>query len=194
MPHKNNTLAVLGGSFNPVHFGHLAIAESARIELGYETVLFVPSSIPAHKSGDAQEAGCHRIAMIEIAVSGKEYISIETCEIDRGGVSYTIETIDYIKRHYAIHGSPGLIIGDDLIDGFHKWKHVDELTKKVDIVVAHRITGDKLNFDVEHTYLKNPIIKASSTDIRELLKNGKDVDAYLPQGVIKYIEEYGLYK
>lgn len=194
MTSKSNTIAVLGGFFNPIHYGHISIARSAKTELGYDIILFVPSSIPAHKDADPQTAPGDRIAMIELAVGDIDYIRIETCEIERGGISYTIDTINYLTRHYSISGKPGLIIGDDLIEGFHKWRFVDTLVTQVDLIIARRDCSKRIDFGIEHTYLNNPLIDAASSDIRAKMKRGENVEKYLPQSVIRYIETHGLYR
>ncbi|MBN1686416.1 MAG: nicotinate (nicotinamide) nucleotide adenylyltransferase [Spirochaetales bacterium] len=190
----SKTIAVLGGSFNPIHYGHISIARCVKSELGYDIILFVPSAVPAHKSADIRTAAEDRIAMIELAVGDKDYIRIETCEIERGGVSYTIETIDYINKHYAVRGKPGLIIGDDLIDGFHKWKSVDTLVEMVDLIVARRSSRAKKDFSVNHRYLNNPLIEAASRNIRFKVKEGESIERYVPHSVASYIEAHGLYR
>ena len=110
MQTKGKTIAILGGAFNPIHFGHLAIAKAASTTFGYDTVLFVPSSISAHKEADPNTRDEHRVAMMKLAIDGIEYIQPELCEIERGGVSYTIETVEYVEQTYLYEGKPGLII------------------------------------------------------------------------------------
>lgn len=191
---KPNTLALLGGAFNPVHFGHLAIAEAAHLELGYTLILFIPSSIPAHKEADLDTPPADRVAMTELAVSDIDYICVETCEIERGGVSYTIDTLDYIKSNYDFEGKPGLIIGDDLVEGFHTWKDAGAVAGQVDLIIARRDTGRKKELEFEHQYLNNQVIDAASSDIREMVRNGDSIDGYVPESVKRYIDQHKLYR
>ena len=191
---KYSSIAILGGTFNPIHYGHMALAKEVKTKLGYEVILFIPASIPAHKEFDNQTTADHRIKMIELAVGNTEYIRIDTCEIERGGVSYSIDTVEYLKKHYAFDGKPGLIIGDDLIDGFYMWKQVDVLTGQVNLIVAHRTSSEKLRFDADHTYLDNQIISVSSSDIRSMIRRGENIDNYLPESVVCYIEKHRLYR
>jgi nicotinate-nucleotide adenylyltransferase len=191
---RDNTIAILGGAFNPIHFGHLAIAEAANKKIGYDTVLFVPSSIPAHKEADPDTADKHRIAMMELAVSGIGYIRTDLCEIERGGVSYTIETVEYIESSYIFEGKLGLIIGDDLLTGFHKWKRLDELIERVDLIVAARFPDADRAFDYVHMRLDNPLVDVASREIRNKVRSRENIDTYVPKEVIRYIDEHRLYQ
>jgi nicotinate-nucleotide adenylyltransferase len=191
---RRNSLAILGGAFNPIHFGHLSIAKAAREQLGYSRILFIPSCIPAHKRADLQTSPADRVALIRLAIEKIPYIGLEICEIARGGVSYTIDTLEYVEEHYEFEGKPGLIIGDDLVDGFHTWKMADEISRQTDLIVARRNTAARKSFSYDHIYLDNQIIDSASSDIRRMVRNGEDVTGYLPEKVIQYIEEHGLYR
>ncbi len=188
------SLAIFGGAFNPVHLGHVSIAESAKRELGYDTILFVPSSIPAHKEVDKSTAAADRIAMMELALNGIDYIKIDTCEVERGGVSYMIETVEYVGKHYHFTGKPGLIIGDDLLSGFHKWRRVGELIERVDLIIARRISSKVQDFGYAHTYLNNPIVEVASSDIRNMVANGESITGFVSKEVSRYIDEHRLYR
>ena len=194
MKTESGALAIFGGTFNPVHIGHISIAESAKRELGYDNILFIPSSIPAHKNADRETSAADRIAMIELAVSGIDYIHIETCEIERGGISYMIDTVDYLDAHYRFRGNPGLIIGDDLLEGFSKWRRVDELVKRVDLIIAKRIFVKEQVFNYPHTYLNNSLVKAASRDIRDKVANNECIDEYVPVEVSRFIARHRLYR
>ena len=194
METESNTLAIFGGTFNPVHLGHLTIAESAKREIGYHRILFIPSSIPAHKDADPFTSDGARIAMIELAIRDSDYVQIDTCEIERGGISYMIDTVDYVNANYNFAGKPGLIIGDDLLAGFHKWRRVDELVEMVDLIVARRFFAVDQEFCFKHTYLKNPMIEAASRDVRSMAARDEKIDGHVPKGVAGYIVEHHLYR
>jgi nicotinate-nucleotide adenylyltransferase len=191
---ESSTLAIFGGTFNPIHHGHISIAASAKHEFGYGRILFIPSSIPAHKEADPFTADNDRIAMMVSAIGEIDYIHIDTCEIDRGGISYMIDTVDYIDAHYDYTGRPGLIIGDDLLTGFHKWRRADELVERVDLIIARRTSVQEQEFSFPHRYLNNPIVNAASRDIRDFVAHGRCFNEYVPSGVSRYIDEHQLYR
>jgi nicotinate-nucleotide adenylyltransferase len=190
---RGNTVAVLGGTFNPVHNGHLAIARAAMNEMEYQTVIFVPAMIPVHKRPDTSTAACHRLAMLRIAAEEIAGVEVDDCEIRRGGYSYTIETIEHVYETYRFHGKPGLIIGDDLIRGFEDWRRVDELVDMVDLIVARRTRSSQKTFSFAHRYLHNAIEQVASSEIRDLVKKGNDVKNLVPPGVAEYIKRHDLY-
>ena len=118
-------LAMLGGSYNPIHVGHLLLADEVCHRLGYDKILFVPVNIPPHKELALGAASWQRLDMIELAISGNPHFVVETCELERGGISYTYDTLEYLGKKYAnkMEGKLGLIMGDDLVDGFEEWEH-----------------------------------------------------------------------
>ncbi len=194
MADKNRTIAVFGGTFNPVHFGHLDIAQSAKTELGYDLIVIVPALIPVHKNPDTTTSATDRLAMLRLAVAGMDHVAIDECEILRGGPSYTIDTVAHIYREYRFTGKPGLIIGDDLIDGFGAWKCVEKFVAEVDLVVARRMCAHKRVFPREHRYLRNELNSSASRDIRRFVREGVDIRQYVPLPVASYIESHGIYK
>lgn len=183
---------VIGGTYNPVHNGHLYIGEEIRKQLGYERILFVPSNIPPHKEADEKTPVIHRLKMLEYALE-KSSFQIEKCEIERGGTSYTVDTVNYLKNKYSITGKPALVIGDDLIAGFKRWYRWEELVSKVDIVVVHRNYKKRLEFEIPHRYIDNLLIPVSSRDIRERVGKGYAYRYLVPERVYEYIEKNKLY-
>ena len=184
---------IIGGTFNPIHNGHLYVSEELKIQMGYERIIFIPSNIPAHKSTSELVSTDHRIEMLKIALLDSTAL-IDLCEIDRGGVSYMIDTVKAVKRKYDVTGKLGLFIGDDLISGMKDWHDVEELLEAVDIVVAHRDSESKLETSLTHSYLDNVTIHISSSDIRKRIKTGKAFRYLLPEKVYNYILEKDLYK
>ena len=133
-------IAVLGGSFNPIHIGHLALADEVCSVLDYDRILFIPTCQAPHKeSRDAVRAE-DRLEMVRLACEGDERFEAESCEIDRGGVSYTWDTVAFLEEKYAgvLEGKIGLILGDDLLPGFRLWKHAEELARKCRLILARR--------------------------------------------------------
>ena len=185
-------IAVFGGTFNPIHCGHLFLAEQV-LHLGYERIIFVPSFRPAHKDIDTKDSPGLRLQMTRLACADREEFIVEDCEILRAGISYTIQTIEDLMKKYTISGKPGLIIGDDLVAGFDSWKMADVLRKTVRIIIAHRTTGERFPFDGDHLYIDNAILPLSSSDIRRRIVEGRAYRYLLPEVVYAFIRSRRLY-
>ena len=133
-------VAVLGGSFNPIHIGHLALADDVCKTFGYDKVLFIPALNPPHKEMNDAASAHDRLAMVQAACEGDGRFAAEGCELERGGVSYTYDTICYLEEKYRgqLEGKIGLIMGSDLLENFHLWHKAAELAEKCDLVLARR--------------------------------------------------------
>lgn len=185
-------LALLGGSFNPVHRGHVALAASVIELLSYDKILLIPARMSPHKREVDYISPEHRLRMLELAFAGKGWAEVSRCEIDRSGPSYTVDTIHYIYENYTFEGKPGLIVGDDWISGFSQWKYVDTIVKKTDLIVAKRDRGDEF-FSYACTFLQNPVVSVSSTEIRRCRREGLPINDYVSTDVADYMESHGLY-
>ena len=183
---------IIGGTFNPVHIGHMHTAEEAMKNFNAERVIFVPANIPAHKDGSRITDPGHRLSMLQLACRGSGFI-VETCEIDRGGVSYSIDTVLYLKEKYMLKDKPGLLIGDDLAAGFNKWKNTEQLAVEAEIIIAGRNFPDGFEFGYPYISLDNLLIDVSSSDIRERIGAGKACRYLMPDGVYEYIIANNLY-
>lgn len=186
-------LAVLGGSFDPVHIGHLSIAEETLTRFGYDRVLLVPTSISPLKRGVSSAPPEDRLAMLSAAILGDPRLAVEDCEILRGGVSYTIETIEDIDRRYRPEGKIAFILGEDLIPTFRSWRRVEDLVARVDLILAGREGAGQEAFEFPHRVLGNPPIRVSSTAIRRAVAEGGAWRYLVPRGVGDLIVERGLY-
>ena len=191
-------IAILGGSFNPVHNAHLALADAVHRALGYDRVLFVPASIPPHKELDSGATAEDRIAMLRLAIADASFLEVEDCEIVRGGISYTIDTVAYLEEKYRdrLEGKIALVIGEDLVAGFDTWKDAQILAERTDVIVARRpLEGDRpAKFPYRHTALENSLLPISSSGIREAVRLGKSWRYLVPDGVYRYIVEHILYE
>jgi nicotinate-nucleotide adenylyltransferase len=193
-------IAILGGTFNPVHNGHLDIAAEVKSRLGYDRIVFVPANIPAHKTLDRDVGASHRLKMLQLAVKGHPWFVVDDCELRRGGTSYTIDTVREIRESYPLEGKPGLIIGDDLAEDLGSWKDVDKLVELVDLIVAHRRTRKELHIDYPCRFVDNALSPVSSSQIREALRSdgasaGRDsARDRLPPAVYEYIQHHDLYR
>jgi nicotinate-nucleotide adenylyltransferase len=186
-------LLVLGGSFNPVHVGHLIMADEVRAEFGYDLVLLIPSLRPPHKALADEPGAEHRLAMLRLAVGDDPCFVVDDCEIRRGGTSYTIDTLIGLHERYEIEGKPGLLLGDDLVPGFPSWRDPARLAAAAELICTHRSTEEELPLPFPHRYAHNALIKVSSSMIRDCIALGKPFRRLLAPGVYRYIVENGLY-
>ena len=184
---------VLGGTFNPVHNGHLFIAEEVRSAFGYDTAIFVPSNQPVHKDPSPVLPAPHRLEMLRRAIAGNARFIVDEGEIERGGPSYSIDTVTSLIPRYGIEGEPGFVIGDDLVAGFPTWKDVDELVRIVDLIVARRILAGPVPLAHPHRTVMNTVLPISSSEIRRRIGEGRSVRYLLPDAVLDYIRDKTLY-
>lgn len=191
-------LAVLGGSFNPPHIGHLSLAEDVRIAFGYDKVLFIPVHVAPHKQLAFGATNEDRLEMILRSISDNEFFEVDDCEIKRGGISYTIDTLLMLKNTYrnVLEGKIGFIIGDDLAVDFPTWHCAEQITKEADLIIACRNYSDitKIDFPYEHKTILNNIISVSSSEIRQKIKTGKSYRYLVANSVYHYINERHLYE
>jgi nicotinate-nucleotide adenylyltransferase len=186
-------LLVFGGSFNPIHIGHLVLAEELRAEFGYDLALLVPSRRPPHKDLEDDPGPEARLAMLRAAAEGDPGLGVDDCELGREGPSYTIDTLADIARRYDFEGKPGLVLGDDLIPGFPSWRDPAGIAEAADIVCAHRSSAEELPMDFRHRYAHNSIVSISSSMVRERIGSGRPFRRLLDPAVYRFVVERGLY-
>jgi nicotinate-nucleotide adenylyltransferase len=187
------TSLVLGGTFNPVHCGHLFLALDARQSLGYDEVILVPALVPVHKDPSPVTAAEHRLAMLELAVQGLEGVRVDDLEVRRGGPSYSIDTVRELVSRRRIDGLPGFLLGDDLLAGFAAWKEPDALAREADLIVVRRSPGALPSFPWRHRLFTNTILPISSSEVRRRAAEGRTIRFLVPDGVAAYIEAHRLY-
>ena len=187
-------IAVFGGSFNPLHIGHIFIAKAVKEELGYEKIIFVPSNISSHKEDFSGISSFARLEMLEETLKEYNDFIVDRSDIERGGVSYSIDTINHIYKNYSFDGKPGFIIGDDLLKDFPTWKTADKLKGLIDLIVVMRIKNEKLDSNLPNYYINNTIMPVSSSDIRKRVKQGKTINDLVPESVRVKIIENGYYR
>jgi nicotinate-nucleotide adenylyltransferase len=186
-------LAILGGTFNPVHVGHLFLAEETCALLGYDRILFIPASIPVHKTMPIEVGARHRLRMLRLAVAGYRGFRVDDCELQRGGNSYMIDTLLYVLKRYRPEGRPGLLIGDDLVAGFSTWRQAPRLAELAELIVAHRATAGRVPMEYPCRYVENTLLPVSSSEVRRRLAEGLPVRNLVPARVLAYIRRHGLY-
>lgn len=190
---------IFGGAFNPVHNGHLALAEKYKKALSLDRIIFIPTANPPHKSSDGLIDGKHRINMLELCVGENELVS--DIEFMRDGKSYTYLTICELKEKHP-DDEFYLIVGADQFFYFEKWYKFEEILSSCTVVTAAREKNqyvEMLDFKAEHPKLSDVIVSEfdvidiSSSQIRDMIKNGDDVSCYIPESVNRYIKEHRLY-
>lgn len=189
---------IFGGTFNPVHIGHLINLEFARDHLMLDQVLLIPAKEPVHKAINDNISPSQRLEMLKLAIDGNSFFEASSLEIDRLEPSYTLYTIKDLKSVYP-DDEFFLIIGSDSFNELDTWKSYAEILKSINIAVMKRPGDPDLREDLTALsynviIVDNPLIEISSTHIRERIKSGKSIRYLVPGPVIEYIESRGLYK
>ncbi len=189
-------VGIFGGSFNPPHVAHLALAEAARDQGGLDRVVWIPAATPPHKQRQNLPAAEHRLAMTRLAVAGNGAFVVSDLEIERAGVSYTVDTVRALQAAYpdvAFH----LLLGGDSLAQFGAWVEPEEIARRVPLIVYPRPGADLSrvapSLMARVTLLDRPLLDPSSTALRGLLRAGRSVRYLVPDAVLAYIAEHGLY-
>lgn len=199
-------IGILGGSFNPVHSGHLVLAQDALEQFGLARVVFVPAAQPPHKPSPGLAPASDRLEMLRLAVSGDARFEVSDIELQRGGVSYTVDTLRQFREQRP--GAPlSFIIGGDTLRELHTWREIYTVLDLADLVTVARpgFRSDDLN---EATLrLRDPwprrlaanvatghLIEISSTDVRARVARGQSIRYLVPAAVEQYILSRALYR
>lgn len=196
-------IGIMGGTFNPIHLGHLVLSEYIREGLGLDKIIFIPTGNPPHKDKDEVIRSFDRKNMVELSIRDNPYFSISTIELDRKDKSYTIDTITGLKENYR-DDNLIMIIGSDSLFSIETWKSCPNLLKEISFVVADRVLREnksliqeikRLNkkYKSDIKYFDTPLIEISSTEIRDRLKRGESIKYLVKEDVNKYIYENNLY-
>ncbi len=198
-----NRLGIMGGTFDPIHYGHLVAAEMARSKFNLSKVLFIPSGTPPHKDRSDISAASLRYEMIERAIQDNPSFDISAIELERKGPSYTVDTLRVLRDLWPEHDLY-FITGSDVLREIFSWREVEEILLMTEFIGAARPGFDASDFllkvQQEHPetqgkihYLEVPALAISSTDIRTRVKDGQPIRYLLPEPVRLFIQEHGLY-
>lgn len=190
---------LFGGTFNPIHIGHLIIAEYFREEVKLDEVIFLPASVSPFKSDKKDILPAEeRLKLIEISIKNNPKFSVSDCEIKKGGISYTYQTVEHFRKEYPDNEIYWLIGGDQIIQ-FHKWKNYRYILDNVNLAVAVRPNtfkeSDKRQIENnlkpgnKILWLNSPNIEISSSDIRERIRQNKSIKYLLLPECEQYIEQ-----
>ena len=193
----HSRVGLLGGSFDPVHNAHLALARAALEALQLDQVRWIPAGQPWQKSGQDMSPPEHREAMVRLVLAGEPRFVLDRIEIERPGPSYTIDTVRELTAREP-RTDWFLIIGDDQYAGLHTWGGWRELLGLVTLAVANR-PGERSVPDpavqaVAHAVVPLPLIDISATAVRQAVAAGADISQLVPPQVARYIETHGLYR
>ncbi|MCE9527847.1 MAG: nicotinate-nucleotide adenylyltransferase [Planctomycetales bacterium] len=199
-------LGIYGGSFDPVHYGHLLLAECCREEQSLNEVWFVPAAAPPHKLGAVLAPAKARIEMLELATSGNEAFRVSSLEIDRGGISYTVETLRTISSLQP-QAELFLLMGADSLRDLPTWREPEEILSRAIPIVVRRAGSAEPDFAlltdfvpaarleaIRASQVMMPLIELSSTGLRQRATEGRSLRYRTPRAVEKYIESQGLYR
>lgn len=204
-PRAARAIGILGGTFDPVHDGHLALAHEALEELDLDHVLFVPNADPPHKRGQAVTPAHHRAAMVALAIETEPTFLLSRIELDRPGPSYAVDTVEQLARVSGAEGrpEPWFILSAEVLEGLHTWREPERLLQLCRVAVAPRPGAEPLGRDwvAQHfpgyeerfAFLPGPELDIASTAIRERVARGEAIEGQVPTAVAGYIEEHGLY-
>ncbi len=203
-PAVPGSLGILGGTFDPIHHGHLAIAEEVRETLGLERVLLVPAANPPHKPGRPVTSARHRLAMVELAVAGNAAFAVSRLELDRGGASYTVDTLLALRADRGGDASdPWLILSAEALAGFPTWREPDRILELSRLAVVPRaghelldggwVAGHLPGREDRIRFLPGPLLPISGSVVRRRAAVGRSVRYLVPDAVARYIADHRLY-
>ena len=197
-------VGILGGTFDPIHIGHLAIADDVRQGLGLDQVLFMPAGQPWMKEGRAISEPHHRLNMVKIGVRSKPHFKVSSVEIGHAGPTYTVDTLRTLQQQEALRGDCYFIVGEDSYANFSGWKEPSGILKLCTLVVVGRpgYPPDRSRLhDIEQMsptgkviFRDGPLVDISGTAIRHRVTQGYSIQEMVPREVIKYIEANYLYR
>ncbi len=199
-------LGLFGGSFDPVHYGHLLLAECCREEQRLDRVLFLPAAVPPHKQDQELTPAQTRIDMLELAIAGHEQFAVSRYEVERGGISYTVDTLRHFQQEDP-HGELFFLLGADMLRDLPHWREAAQVCELAMPIVVRRPGFEEPDFDClvgltsparidrfRQHQVEMPAIGLSSTEIRRRVARGLSIRYRVPRAVEKLIETEGLYR
>ncbi|MFC1906488.1 nicotinate-nucleotide adenylyltransferase [Chloroflexota bacterium] len=196
-------IGVMGGTFDPVHNGHMVVAEEARTRLSLAEVIFIPAGQPWLKADRVVSAAEHRAAMVRLAIADKPYFSLSSMEIERPGPTYTADTLAELRGQLGFEDELYFIIGMDDLAQLMRWKDPDKLVKLCFVVVAPRPGYRQPDLESMEKgipglsrrviFMDRPELDISASEIRQKVARGLSISHLVPESVDRYIREQGLY-
>jgi nicotinate-nucleotide adenylyltransferase len=198
-------LGLFGGTFDPIHYGHLLLAECCREQCRLDAVWFLPAAVAPHKQDDEPTAAAHRVAMLELATAGHPAFSVSRWEVDRGGVNYTVDTLAHFHEEQPDR-EMFFLIGADMLADLPNWRSARRVCELAVPVAASRAGAEPVDFDVlqplapperievfRRHRVEMPAMGLSGADIRRRVALGQGIRYRVPPAVEEYIAAHGLY-
>jgi nicotinate-nucleotide adenylyltransferase len=189
-------LGIFGGTFDPIHVGHLIMAQEAVERLRLDQLLFLPAGRPAHKRARRITPVAHRLAMLRLAIRGNPRFGISRLEVDRDDVSFTVATLERLAD--SERADLYFLMGQDSLEEFRTWREPDRILSLARLVVAPRGDGDRSSLDPATrrrvVFLKPPRMEIAASEIRRRLRRGGTVRYWVPDAVLAYLRRHGLYR
>ena len=193
-------LGIFGGSFDPPHIGHLLAAVDAYESLALDKLFFVPAAIQPLKAGMPATAAHRRLAMVRLLVGADSRFAVDAVEIDRAGLSYTVDTLETFAQRFP-DAERFFLIGEDAMTAFGAWRNPEQILKLAKLAILRRPAGGKgAGVDPEASLppgtiaLATRLVDVSSTEIRERVRDGKSIRGFVPESVAAFIETERLYR
>lgn len=199
-------LGLFGGSFDPVHNGHLLLAETCREAARLDQVLFMPACVPPHKRDRSLSTATQRLEMLRLAIGGNEHFALSSLELDRGGVSYTVDTLHQLHAEDSAR-ELCLLLGADSLKDLPLWREPAEICRLAELIVVRRPGLPPLDFSIlspfvaaerierfERSQVEMPLMELSSTDLRQRAATGRSLRYRTPRAVEAYIHTHHLYQ
>lgn len=183
-------LGIFGGTFNPIHLGHLLLAETAREALALDRVVFIPAHQPPHKRAEQLLPGQARLTMVQLALQHHPNFVASDVELQRSGPSYSIDTVRILHEQLP-QAKLFLLVGEDMLAV--RWAQWSEVKRLCTVAVAHRPGSKKARREAGLKWLSMPLLEISSSDIRARVKAGRSIRYLVPHAVERYIAEHRLY-
>lgn len=200
---SRRAVGILGGTFDPIHCGHLVIAEDCWYQLELDEVLFVPAGDPPHKRGRVISPAADRVAMVALAIADNPHFRLSRVEVDRPGVSYSVDTVARLREELGPETRLFFIIGGDMLRDLPSWHEPDRLADLCEIVAVNRpgyppLNLTRLNPAIPRAaerirQLEVPELNIAASDLRRRVAEGRPITYMTPDAVVRYIQERGLY-
>lgn len=190
---RNKKIAIYGGSFNPIHIGHLLTGFDVLEQLNYDYILYIPANIPVHKDFSQGLSAEYRLKMVELSIANCNSFLSSDIEIKRGGLTYTYDTVTELQKLCDFSNKLGVIFGDDLLDGLSTWKNIDDLQNISELICLKRDKDKVYNSNYKVRYADNRLFSISSTEIRERIRSNLPISYFVTESVETYIKKNRLY-
>lgn len=198
-------IGIFGGSFDPIHYGHLILAEHCREQAELDQVWFVPCADQPLKQAKTSGSDRQRVEMIEMAISGHDSFRLSRVELDRGDVSFTVDTLEQIREE-QLSDELFWLMGDDSLESFSRWRDPERICELATPLVVNRPGSDDVDLHVLRPFVAeerfqqlqklkivSPQIEISSSELRERVSGGRSIRYLTPRAVEKYIETNQIY-